>query len=67
MDKKFGIIMFDGRMYKLDEMSSDEIKELRKKMKEEEKKLRKEVEILSGIKTKEEGAEKWVNKKINQV
>lgn len=66
MDKKFGIIMFDGRMYKLDEMSSDEIKELMIKMKEHQKNLKKEAEILAGKNPKEEGVSKWVNKKIKE-
>lgn len=54
MDKKFGVIMFEGKMYKLDEMSAEEIKELMTKMEENHKMLEKQVEILSGMYTKEE-------------
>ncbi len=57
MDKKFGIIMFEGRMYNLDDMNSEEIKELLEKMKENHKMLEKQAEALSGMHTKEEGAE----------
>ena len=43
----------------LDEMNSEEIKELMIKMKEHQKKLKKEAEILSGINdAKKEGVEK---------
>lgn len=54
MDKKFGVIMFEGKMYKLDEMSAEELKELMTKMEENHKALEKEVEILSGMYTNEE-------------
>ena len=54
MDKKFGVIMFEGKMYKLDEMNAEEIKELMTKMEENHKMLEKQVEILSGMYTKEE-------------
>lgn len=49
MDKKFGIVMFEGRMYNLDEMNADELKELMMRIGNAKNMKKKEIEILNGI------------------
>ena len=49
MDKKFGIVMFEGRMYNLDEMNADELKELMMRIGSAKNMKKKEIEILNGI------------------
>ena len=49
MDKKFGIVMFEGRMYNLDEMNADELKELMMRIGNAKDMKKKEIEILNGI------------------
>lgn len=49
MENELGILIFEGKMYNLDKMNSEELKELIKKMEKNYKKLEKEVEIRSGI------------------
>ena len=49
MDKKFGIVMFEGRMYNLDEMNADELKELMMRIGSAKNMKKKEIKILNGI------------------
>ena len=49
MDKKFGMVMFEGRMYNLDEMNADELKELMMRIGNAKDMKKKEIEILNGI------------------
>ena len=49
MKEDLGIIMFDGKMYNLDKMSSSELEDLLNKMKANYNKLEKEVEVLTGV------------------
>lgn len=48
MDEKFGIVMFEGRMYNLDEMKADELRELLNKISGSKEMKQRELEILSG-------------------
>lgn len=55
MEQKLGFVMFEGKMYNLDEMDSNSIKELIEKMEKYDKTLEKKAEILAEIyNTKEE-------------
>ena len=49
MDKKFGIVMFEGRTYNLDEKNADELKELMMRIGNAKDMKKKEIEILNGI------------------
>lgn len=54
MDEKFGIVMFEGRMYNLDEMKADELRELLNKISGSKEMKQQELEILMGkYKTKD--------------
>lgn len=49
MEENLGIVMFEGKMYNLDKMSSEELKELITRMEMNYKKLEKEAEIRCGL------------------
>ena len=46
--EKFGRVVFDGRIYDLDTMSSEELKDLLDKIEEKDKKLENEFDGLLG-------------------
>lgn len=54
MEEKLGFVMFDGKMYNLDEMDSKSLKELMEKLEEHNQKLEKKAEILAEISNTEE-------------
>lgn len=49
MDEKLGFIMFEGKMYNLDDMDANSLKELIEKMENYNKDLEEKVKILSEI------------------
>lgn len=54
MNDELGTIIFEGKMYNLDKMNSEELKSLILKMEKNYSKLEKQAEILTGSYLKEE-------------
>lgn len=50
MEQKMGTVMFDGKLYNLDNMSEEELKILMEKIEEQENRLQEELEILTETK-----------------
>ncbi len=50
MDERQGTIIVDGKIIDLDKTSIEDLKELEKKLKNEEEKIRKEIDKLLNIK-----------------
>lgn len=48
MNEKIGMITFEGKMYNLDEMKANEIKELMIKIKNRKEDIKKELEVQIG-------------------
>lgn len=48
MNEKIGMITFEGKMYNLDEMKANEIKELMIKIKNRKEDIQKELEVQIG-------------------
>lgn len=46
--EKFGTVVFDGRIYDLDGMTSDELKELLEKIEQNNQKMEKEFDEMLG-------------------
>ncbi len=43
-EKKFGTVIFDGKIYNLDKMTTEELNNLRQKMEEKEKKITEQID-----------------------
>lgn len=50
MEEKMGTILFDGKLYNLDNMEEEELKALMEKIEQKEKRLQEELEILTETK-----------------
>lgn len=54
MSDELGTVIFEGKMYNLDKMNSEELKSLILKMEKNYQKLEKQTEILAGNYSQEE-------------
>ena len=54
MSDELGTVIFEGKMYNLDKMNSEELKSLILKMEKNYQKLEKQAEILAGNYSQEE-------------
>ncbi len=54
MNDELGTVIFEGKMYNLDKMNSEELKSLILKMEKNYEKLEKQAEILAGNYSQEE-------------
>lgn len=61
MDEKFGMVMFEGRMYNLDDMNGDELNELMMRMEVAKDMRTKELEILCDIYKTDDKKEEGTN------
>lgn len=61
MDEKFGMVMFEGRMYNLDDMNGNELNELMMRMEAVKDMRIKELEILCDIYKTDDKKEEGTN------